>query len=165
MWLLSLCHFPLKGHHHRLPDTLETASSAGHRHDIKLQYASTHRNTHTHTRRHTHGDCLLFPLPDQSEEKKDTGERDRRYKKKWKCRPFHVEHFCCATIDFSPSCFCVAFFFPPSSPNLKIEGQTQFKWEHLRGGPANSVRGSPHAYTHIHQTVLKLCLFWLHSHS
>lgn len=60
---LSVPFSPVKGHHHRLPDTLESASSVGHRHDIKLQYTSTHTHTHTHC------DCLLFPLPDQSREK------------------------------------------------------------------------------------------------
>lgn len=43
---LSVPFSPVKGHHHRLPDTLETASSAGHRHDIKLQHASAHTTQH-----------------------------------------------------------------------------------------------------------------------
>lgn len=44
--------------------------------------------------------------------------------------PFHVEHFCCVTIDFSLLAFVLKFshFFPP---NLEIEGQTRFKWGHL----------------------------------
>lgn len=42
----SLCAiFPQRGHHHRLPDTLERAWSTGHRHDIKLQFASMNTNT------------------------------------------------------------------------------------------------------------------------
>lgn len=69
---LSVPFSPVKGHHHRLPDTLETASSAGHRHDIKLQYASTH--THRATAFYSH-----FQI---SPERKNKGERGRRYKLK-----------------------------------------------------------------------------------
>lgn len=73
---LSVPFSPVKGHHHRLPDTLESASSVGHRHDIKLQYTSTHTHTRTHTA------TAFYSHFQISRERKNEGERDRRYKLK-----------------------------------------------------------------------------------
>lgn len=68
------------------------------------------------TQTHIHIDRLVFPLLDQLK-KKEWG-RYTHYKSnnlKWKYRAmnsgFHVEHFFCVTIDFSPPVFVLLFSF------------------------------------------------------